>query len=254
MNKVFKYILIIVLLINTVSCLAVNNIDLFNKANQFYKNKQYDKAITIYNELMNKDIVNSDIYYNLGNAYYKNSQIAEAILFYERALKLNPDDEDIKFNLKIANLKIVDKINDIPKLFFIEWYESIYQLFSSDTWAILTVIFIWLFFSLLLIYFLIYNITLRKIAFFSSIVSLIIVILFFIFALEQSSVENSNNNAIILSPSVYVKNSPDDKSTDLFILHEGTKIEILDKVDNWNKIKIADGNVGWIPNSTIEII
>lgn len=254
MKTLFKIILLITFTSSSLIANNRTNYELFQKANQYYKEKKFSKAITTYNELINKGIVNSDIYYNLGNAYFKNAQVAEAILFYERALKLNPDDEDIKFNLKIANLKIVDKINPVPKLFFIEWYESAYKTFSSETWAKLLVITIWSFFSLLLIYFLVYNITIRKIAFFSSLFSLILIILFTIFAAEQYSNENSKNEAIILSPTVYVKNSPDEKSTDLFILHQGTKVKILDKVDTWNKIKIEDGNIGWIPVSTIEII
>jgi tetratricopeptide (TPR) repeat protein len=226
----------------------------FKEANDFYKKNKFNEAIAEYNEILDKGFESADLYYNLGNAYFKAGKIADAILFYERAKRLAPEDEDIDFNLRIANLKIVDKFNEVPKLFFIEWYENIYGMFSSDSWAVLIIIFSFLTFTLLLGYFLIWNILARKVFFFGASIGLLLLIASILFAIEQSRIEETRDSAIIFSPSVYIKSSPDKTSTDLFILHEGAKVKILDEVGGWKKIRIADGNVGWLPNKTIEVI
>ncbi len=226
----------------------------FNDANLLYKNKKYKDAIEKYENILNSNYSSAEVFYNLGNSYFKMGKIPDAILNYERAKKIAPDDEDIAFNLKIANLKIVDKIKPIPKLFFVEWYENIRNLFSAQVWTMIFIGFIWLLFAFLTIYFVVWNIAIRKIAFFSTLISIIIIVFSLIFALKQINIENTHNHAVIFAKSVYVKSSPDETSTDLFILHDGTKVEILDKLGNWDKIKIADGHIGWLENNTFEII
>ena len=252
MRKILTISMMILFL--TITLFAESVDKKFKGANDFYKKNKYNEAIAEYNEILDKGYESSDLYYNLGNAYFKAGKIADAILFYERAKRLAPHDEDIEFNLKIANLKIVDKFNEVPKLFFIEWYENIYGMFSSDSWAVLIIIFSFLTFTLLLGYFLIWNILARKLFFFGAVFSLFFTVACVIFAMEQSSIEGTRDSAIIFSPSVYIKSSPDKTSTDLFILHEGAKVKILDEVGGWKKIRIADGNVGWLPNKTIEVI
>jgi tetratricopeptide (TPR) repeat protein len=253
MKKIILILTVILLLFN--SLLKAENINSkFASANELYKKGKYSEAISGYLDISNDGYKSAELYYNIGNSYFKMEKVPDAILFYERAKKLAPDDEDINFNLKIANLKIVDKINTVPKIFFMEWYENLHSTFSSSSWSTLSIIFIWLTFIFLSGYFLIWNIGMRKISFFSASASLIIAIACIFFAFEQSGIELSKNSAIVLSPSVYIKSSPDKTSTDLFILHEGTKVTILDQVGDWKKIKIADGNVGWLPIKTIEII
>ncbi|MFH1052027.1 MAG: tetratricopeptide repeat protein [bacterium] len=225
-----------------------------DRANVLYSKGEYQEALDIYQELIRQGYSSLELNYNIGNTYFKLNKIPDAILFYERAKRLAPDDEDLDFNLKVANLKIVDKINTVPKLFFIEWYDYLSEMYSSTTWSYFIIIFIWLTFIFLAGYYLIWNIAVRKMSFFASAASLIIAVFCIIFAIEQSRMEQSLDEAIIFSPSVYIKSSPDKESTDLFILHEGTKVKILDEVGNWKKIKISDGNIGWLPNKTIEII
>jgi len=226
----------------------------FALANKLYLKGNYQEALSLYNELIHSGYSSFELNYNIGNSYFKLDKLPDAILFYERAKRLAPDDEDLNFNLRVANLKIVDKINTVPQLFFIEWYNSISSMHSSCMWSFLIILFTWLTFIFLAGYFLIWNIALRKISFFASAASIVIAVLCVIFAIEQSGKEQSTNEAIIFSPSVYIKSSPDKESTDLFILHEGTKVKILDEVGSWKKIKIADGNIGWLQNKTIEII
>jgi tetratricopeptide (TPR) repeat protein len=226
----------------------------FQQGNEAYQSGDYLKAIEYYNQIIDNGYKTPELFYNLGNAYYKLKNIPNAILNYERALKLAPDDEDIQFNIRLANLQTLDKIEPLPKVFYQEWWESLSGWHSSGTWSVLMVIFIWLTFIGLAGFLLLYSPFKRKISFFILILSFVFAVLSYIFAETNYAEETSKDSAIIFSESVYVKSSPDAESTDLFILHEGTKVEVLDEVGTWSKIKLANGNVGWLPQNTIEII
>jgi len=226
----------------------------FELGNNAYQSGNYLKAIEYYNQILDNGYRTSEVYYNLGNAYYKLKKVPEAILNYERALKVDPSDEDSEFNIRIANLQTLDKIEPLPKLFYQEWWESLSGWLSSGTWSVLMIIFIWIGFMGLAGFLFIYSSFIRKISFLILILSFVFAILSFIFAQTNYAEETSKDCAIIFSESVYVKSSPDDESTDLFILHEGTKVEVLDSVGKWYKIKLANGNVGWISNETFKII
>ncbi|MFC2131934.1 tetratricopeptide repeat protein [Bacteroidota bacterium] len=251
-RQLIIFISILFLLIPQIK--AETAVEKFDEANKLYKNGKFPEAVSYYEELVHKGYISSELYYNLGNSYFKLDKISDAILYYERAKRISPDDDDINFNLKIANLKIVDKIGSVPKLFFIEWYESLHGMFSSETWSYFIIIFSWLTFAFLTGYFIIWSINLRKVFFFAAVASIIITLASLVFSIEQNNIEQARDEAIIFTPSVYIKSSPDKESTDLFILHEGAKVKILDQVGKWKKIRIADGNVGWLPINTIEII
>ncbi len=194
------------------------------------------------------------MYYNLGNAYYRLKDVPNSILYYERAKLLAPGDEDINFNLNVANLRTVDKINKVPEFFLTAWFNGLRDSFPSKTWAIITIIFSWLTFISLALFFIFWKPFSRKILFALAVIFLIINIFSFIFAHQSYKKETSRDYAIIFAPSVFMKSSPDENSTKLVSLHEGTKVKILDEVVNWKKIRLADGNVGWLPDSAIEII
>ncbi len=226
----------------------------FQEANDLYREGEYKKAVAHYQEILQSGYESADLYYNIGNAYFKLEKIPDAILFYERAKRLEPDDEDVDFNLKLANLRIIDKIKPVPKLFLVEWYETLYNKLSSDSWARVLTIFSFLAFLSLAGYLLVFSPRAKKGLFFSFLTFLIVAIASLIFAVERYNYETARDEAIIFSPSVYVKSSPDEDGSDLFILHEGTKAKILDEVGKWRKIKLADGNVGWLPAKAIEVI
>ena len=228
--------------------------DAFQKANDLYGDKKYEKAAVIYKELIEKGYSNSELYYNLGNAYYKMKMIPEAILYYEKAKKADPDDEDIQLNLRMAKLQTVDKIEQVPKVFYIKWYESILEHYHSSLFSGIMIVFIWVFFISLAGFLKFRRPVAKKTLFAVSGISLIVVILSFTLAVQSYEEENTKDEGIIFSTSVYVKSSPDEEGTNLFILHEGTKAKVLDEVDNWKKIRIANGNVGWVPNGTLEMI
>ncbi len=229
-------------------------VQLFNQGNIAYQKKDYGKAIEHYNSALTNGGTSASLEFNLGNAYYKDGQIAKAILHYERAQRLSPADEDIAFNLRIAALKTVDKIDVMPEIFYKRWANAAISLFSERTWSILLIISVWLVFAALLIYFLAKTITLKKLAFGISLFGVACTLIFYFLATSRKSNEYENRFAVIMAASAYVKSSPDEKGNDLLILHEGTKVNVLDELGDWKKIRIANGTIGWINISAIETI
>lgn len=219
-----------------------------------YTKEDYKKAASIYQTLADSVGVSPELYYNLGNSYYKLKDYPKAILNYERALLMSPGDEDIRTNLEMARANITDKIDTLDKSFISVWFESIRNIASSNAWALFAIITFLTFLIGIFTYIFTKNITIRKIGFFGAVIMLILSLFANIAAYKQKDKIENRNHAIIMSPSITVKSSPADSGTDLFILHEGTKVKVTDKVGDWSEIKIDDGNSGWIPSSKMEII
>jgi tetratricopeptide (TPR) repeat protein len=223
----------------------------FKEANSLYENEQFVEAIDLYEELTNNNITSADLFYNLGNAYYRVNNIGLSIYNYSRALKLNPSDEDIKFNLEIAKLKTIDKFDEVPKFFLDDLSNTISNLFNESTWT-----FINLFFAILTgVFIVLFNITrdifVKKLSIILSFLVIGLFLVSFYFGYHQSNYQFKATNGVIISPSAYIKSGPDDKSTDILILHEGTTFDLLEEYKDWNKIKLSDGNVGWIDDESI---
>ena len=224
------------------------------KAGKYYDTKKYDQAIEIYQEILKNKNESAEIYYNMGNAYYKSGKFTQSIIQYERAKLLAPNDDDIQFNLNLAKRYVVDAIDAIPKVFFVRWYDNFKNKFSSDGWAhISTISFILLMF-LAGIFFLSRTRTIKKSSFWIGILMLITTLLSFNFASSQKKKIEGHNSAIITQPSITVKSSPSEGGTDLFLIHEGLKVQIKDSLDTWYEIKIEDGNQGWLPKKSLEKI
>lgn len=226
----------------------------FSEANELYNAGNYEQAIDVYKSIIDNGYNDSKLFYNIGNAYYKSDQVPESILYYEKALKANPDNEDARFNLRLANLKTIDKIEELPKVFYAEWYDSLLKMTTSNGLAFFSTIVIWIAFFLFITFVLIRSSLLKKTSFALGIVSLVVFILVSVFAWNSYQIEQHKKEAIIFSSSIYIKSSPDEAGTNLFMLHEGTKVEILDSVNDWYKIKIKDGNIGWLPPGSVELI
>lgn len=249
-NTVTMALLLLLLLLLPVSAGAVTKAD----ADSAYVNEDYRKAIEIYEALL-QDGVSPELYYNLGNAYYRVDDNTHAILNYERALLLAPGDADIKFNLQMAQSRTVDKIVPESEMFFVTWYHSLVNLTDVDGWAYLALGSLALAIILALLYLFSGSVSLRKVGFFGGIVAVVAFLLFNVFAWQQSLLLKSRNGAIIIQSAVPVKSTPAYGGTDLFILHEGTKVNITDdSMDNWKEIKMADGKKGWVQANQIEII
>jgi tetratricopeptide (TPR) repeat protein len=238
-------LLLIVILAASISAQPVEQ--LMKEGNEFYKSANWESAIDSYNKILNQGFESAALYYNLGNAYFKIGQLGEAILNYERGLKLEPGDEDIQFNLRLANARTVDRIQEVPKLFITEWWDLFISAFNVSGWSLIVIIFFIVFLFFIGFYFITGSINLQRISVYGSIasgISLLILVIVLFFAYNR---EASADYGIILSDTVNVKVSPNEESNDSFVVHEGLKFEIQDQLDNWVKIKLADGKVGWVP-------
>jgi len=227
---------------------------LFEKGNAAYVKAQYKDAIADYQEVLNQGYQSAAVYFNMGNANYKNGDITSALLFYEKAHKLSPGDEDINFNIRFVNSKTTDKIDEAPEFFLTKWWHGFILSVSVKALAQLSVLFVLIGSALLALYFFTNSVTIKKASFYVSII-LFFVALFTIFiANRQVSYFDGHKQAIIFSSTVNVKGSPADQSAILFVLHDGTKVNVLDNVNGWVKIKLANGNQGWIKGTDVKAI
>lgn len=249
--KGFKIGLLFVILANT--CQADPE-ELFLRANELYGQEMYHDAITLYDSIISMGYESAGVYYNLGNAWFKLNDLPNAILNYERARKLAPGDEDILFNLHVAKTKTVDKIEPVPELFLYTWWRSLYTFFSSETWTIAGIVLFFLFFFCLAFYLLSRIMWIRKTAFYSGIVILILSVFSIFLGFERYKAEKSEDEAIVFTPTVTVKSSPRENSVDLFVIHEGAKVSIIDEFEGWYEIRIESGSIGWMPASSARII
>lgn len=219
-----------------------------------YAKNDYISAIQIYEDLLQKG-ESAELYYNLGNSYYKADNIAKAILNYERALLLKPGDNDIRFNLDLVRNKTVDKVESVPEIFFVTWIKSLINCMGVNAWSKLGITFFILLIISLSVFIFGKKHLIKKIGFISSIILFVFVILTNIFASQQKNSLVNRTNAIVINPSVTVKSTPNESGTDLFILHEGRKVQVTDNsMKEWKEIKLEDSNVGWVPTKVIEII
>jgi tetratricopeptide (TPR) repeat protein len=228
--------------------------DLFSKANLDYQKQEYDSAEKVFKEILEYDSAYADVWFNLGNVYFRKGENAKAILCYEKAKKLSPADDDIDFNLHVANLRITDKIDPLPRIFYLRWIDDAAYLFASNEWALIIVGLFWLFTLFILCYFLVPSVTIRKLGFYFAVIALVLMAFSYALVLHQQNLIHGTERGIVVSASVYVKSSPDEKSSDLFILHEGTKVDVLDELNGWKKIRIANGSIGWVMQNTFETI
>ena len=227
---------------------------LFFKANLAYDNGYFQEAADNYLLIKDSGYESADLYFNMGNAYYKLNNFPSAILYYEKAKKLDPNNEDITFNLGVANAKIVDKIEPVPELFFKTWWRSFYNMFSANTWAIISVVSFMVFFILLAFYLLSRITPIRKLAFYSGLFVLFITLFTFSLSYQKYHTFHHENYAIVFTPTITVKSSPNPNSVDLFVIHEGAKVQIKDNVGSWVEIRIANGSVGWLPSESLQKI
>ncbi len=246
-----KFFILLLLLGTTISLSAQDTLQLASDA---YSKGEYSKAAELYEQLLKNDGQSAAVYYNIGNCYYKLNKTASAILNYERALLLEPGNGDIRFNLEIAKLKTVDKIVPVDEFFLADWMNSLQNFLSTNQWSSFSIICFLLLVGALVLFFFSRKIFLKKLGFYAGIGLLVFVILGNVFAFAQKKKLTDRNTAIIMAATTTIKSSPDNSGTDLFILHEGTKVLIKSKLGKWKEIETADGNVGWIKSEEIEII
>jgi len=253
-NFIFPAVIFILFFLNPGDSVATPPSEAFKKANRFYIEKKYENAISILDSLVKTGNVSVEVYYNLGNAYYKSGNYASAIINYERAKKLKPSDPDIEFNLRLANLSTIDKIEPAPQVFYVKWWNDFVNSTSIEDHAKKSLLFIWIALLVSMLYIFVNVTAVKRITFFAMLI--LLGCGFFSLYLSQKQLNDVNDNkaAIIVPTSIYVKGSPDENSINLFMLHSGTKITIIDELQNWKRIRIVNGNEGWIPAGSFEII
>ncbi len=223
----------------------------FIKANDLYSSGEYQQAIDNYQTILDSGYESASLYYNIGNCHYKAENIPAAILHLEKALKSDPSNEDVRFNLKLANLKIVDKIEPIPEMPLKQWWKSLVFSNSVNGWGWLAINFLFLSALLFGAFVVMKYVTIKKLAFYTGIIAIFFSIFFFSLGYQQKSIINNSKYSIVIAPTLTVHSSPDGSGTKLFAIHEGTKVQELEILQDWVKIKLANGNVGWVKEEAL---
>ena len=228
---------------------------LWNAGVQAYSDGDYAGALQDWEEVRSAGLMSRELYYNLGNAYFKDGQLAQSILWYERALRLDPSDDDVRYNLEYARSLAQDKIEEVPEIFFEQWGHTMCYLLPSNVWAVIGLVGFALLVACVLLYLLGSTPGRRKLGFFAGIAALVIAFLGWDFAQWQRQEAQRQDMAIVMRPVSSVKSSPSESGAkDLFILHEGTRVKVLDNVSGFSNIELADGRQGWIPARDLEVI
>lgn len=249
-----KKLLVGILLIIGFSTVAQGPDALFKEANTFYKEGNYERAIGVYLSIEEQGYFSADLFYNLGNSYYKLNSVAPSIYYYEKALKIDPLHEDTLFNLPFAQRMTIDIIEALPKSLSERFSEAVIEKLSYDTWASIAVVAAFLA-SLMFLFYYFSGSSNKKLFYFNSfLLSLFVMVITVFFAYSNFDHAQKNRQAIIFEPSVEILNAPTESSDEAFELHEGTKVLILDELDQWKKIKIRDGKIGWIPDTALREI
>ncbi len=233
----------------------LTNEQLWDAANTAYINENYTQAIEGYEMILSRSEHSAKLYYNLANALFKDGDLGAAILNYNRALRLSPGDDDIRYNLHtIVEAKTKDKIEAIPQFFALVWLSSLRDMISGAAWVAISLLALVVALLALLLYLLSSTLNLRKAGFYTSAAAILIFICTTWAAYSARERVLSEDEAIVMVSSTAVKSSPDGSATELFILHEGTKLTITEHLDEWVEVVIADGKKGWLESKTIEVI
>jgi tetratricopeptide (TPR) repeat protein len=245
---------IVMLACAALSARAQNPQQVFEQANQLYQEGKFAEAREAYEALVKNGYGGGTLYYNLGNAYYKTGDIGRAILSYERALKVMSGDDDLRHNLQLANSVLIDKIEPTPRLFIWDYWDGVKQFFSLRglTWLAYAL------YVLTLVAFaafvLVRTYRLRKISLIGGLVSGCIMLFLIVVLVARLTDLGKRDRAIVTAQIATVKNSPDAKSSDAFVLHAGAKVQITDQLSEWVQVRLADGKVGWMERSAAEVI
>lgn len=227
---------------------------LWAKATTAYTAGQWQEALEAYATIDGLGLQSPQLYYNIGNAWFKDGYYAKAVLWYERALKLDPSYSDARYNLEVVQGFIQDDIEPVPEFVLKSWWRKFRYVMSADSWAVLALVLLALTLALALMFLLGRGAT-KKTGFFAGIAVLLLTLMALDFSLRLKNDSYKADEAVVMRPVAPVKSSPSaESSADLFVLHEGTCVQILDNVADWTNIELADGRQGWLRSDFIEVI
>jgi tetratricopeptide (TPR) repeat protein len=229
-----------------------NEVDSFEAANEPYQQEKYQQSLTKYLFVMDAGKESAELYYNLGNTYYRLNVLPQSILYYEKALKLGGENEDVRFNLEKANLGVVDKINAIPTFLLVEKFNQLNKLWNVKLWLFISITLLFLL-VLALIEGMFKAFNLKGITPIASVLAILMVFTLFM-GLRLHDRSLNQKEAILSPPNVYVLSAPSKEATNLFVLHAGLKVKIVDKLGLWVEIKLADGKKGWVKKESLLVI
>ncbi|MET1055548.1 MAG: tetratricopeptide repeat protein [Pedobacter sp.] len=227
--------------------------ELFKKANAYYAKARYAEALDVYEKIISGGQHSPAVYFNMGNASYKLGDLPSALLYYEKAHELAPNDEEINANIRLANSKTRDKIEEVPEFFMSRWWTSVYLSYSADTLAVISLLLSFFGSFFLIIYFFALRISIKKPAFFISLFCFAAG-LSSIFILSRQVSYFEQQHGIVFNSPVYVKSAPAEDSRSLFLIHEGLKVSILEVGQHWVKVRLPNGNEGWIKSADLREI
>ena len=257
MNKLFLWISL--LLAGVVSAQAQTNAvrladSLWTAANDQYAAGAYDQALATYERIEKSGVESVALYHNMGNTYFKLQYVASAILYYERALLLDPMNADVLYNLSIAQEQCIDTIEPVPSFFLADWVRNLRQSLSSDAWGWITLGLLAAGLLFMLLFYFARNIGFRKVSFVLATLLFVLMCVCVVFSWQNRHYAQHNNAAIVFAAVSSVKSSPDAQGKDLLVIHEGTKVLVLETVGSWARIELLDGRQGWIALSEINFV
>lgn len=248
-----KQLLYILLFLFTASIMAQNG-PLFEQGKERYKEEKYQEAINSWMKVLDNGKHSANLYFNLGNAHYKLNNVGPSIYYYEKAAQLAPLDSDIRTNLAFAENAKIDAIEPLPKTIFAKWHATISSLLSFNGWAIVAVVFSALFALLFLLYYFSTQESRKRFLFAGSMGSLVLLIASLAMAFQVQSETLNDKPAIIFAESIEVKSEPKMGGEVAFLLHEGTKVQIIEHDDNWVRVKLVNGKDGWVPSTDLKAL
>lgn len=226
----------------------------FEKATTAYNEGAFEKAIDLYTAILEDGQHSAALYYNLGNSYYKLNDIPNSIYFYEKALLLDPKDPEILNNLGYAQQMTLDAIDTMPETGLSKFYKGIIHTLTFDQWAYMAIGFICLFVLLYILFYYFEYSTRKRWSFIGSMTSLLVAVLSVAFAFMTYNDFKANKPAIIFADEIEIQAEPNPASDAVFVLHAGTKVSVLEELNDWKKIRIADGKTGWIPSNNLKLL
>jgi tetratricopeptide (TPR) repeat protein len=224
----------------------------FETGNQFYQKENYQAAINSYESILNSGKHSAEVYFNLGNCYYKLNKVAPAIYNFEKALLLNPNDKDIQTNLDFARKTTIDDIKVVPKVGFQKLIQDVTSKYHYDTWAWITVTLAFVFLLFFVGYYFSQTTLLKRVFFIGMFLFLLAIVVSVSSAIYEKNHYENEKPAIVFAETTAVKSEPKMASPDAFVLHEGTKVYVLESIANWKKIELTDETTGWIQADAIK--